>query len=110
MTAPAWFRASTPVFRVAGGLAAALIAALVHVAIAPGEAARLEGERALVEALDLTDLVLFTEARYGRHRSQADLHSAFQDGPMLAEHFPAGSMVPPARGFPPAGFADGEGE
>jgi hypothetical protein len=49
---------------------------------------------ALVAALDLTDLALFTEARYTRHPSQADLHSAFQDHPMAIEHFPSGSLVP----------------
>lgn len=49
---------------------------------------------ALVSRLDLTDLTLFTEARYARHPSQADLHSAFQDHPMALEHFPTGSLVP----------------
>ena len=49
---------------------------------------------ALVSALDLTDLALFTEARYTRHPSQADLYSAFQDHPMALEHFPTGSLVP----------------
>jgi hypothetical protein len=49
---------------------------------------------ALVAELDLTDLTLFTEARYTRHPSQADLHSAFQDHPLAIEHFPTGSLVP----------------
>ncbi len=49
--------------------------------------------RALVRSLQLTDLSLFTEARYTRHLSQADLHSAFQDHPLSAEHFPAGSFT-----------------
>ena len=49
---------------------------------------------ALVAALDLTDLALFTEARYTRHPSQADLHSPFQDHPLALEHFPTGSLVP----------------
>ena len=49
----------------------------------------------LVQELALTDLCLFTEARYTRHLSQADLHSAFQDYPMAFEHFPSGSMVSP---------------
>ncbi|MEW6668932.1 MAG: hypothetical protein AB1512_27295 [Thermodesulfobacteriota bacterium] len=47
----------------------------------------------MVKTLGLTDLCLFTEARYARHLSQADLHSAFQDNPMSAEHFPAGSLT-----------------
>ena len=47
--------------------------------------------------LELTDLALFTEARYTRHPSQTDLHSAFQDHPASLEHFPMGSMAgPPA--------------
>lgn len=49
----------------------------------------------LVRELQLTDLCLFTEARYTRHPSQADLHSPFQDYPMALEHFPSGSMVMP---------------
>ncbi len=52
---------------------------------------------AMVRTLQLTDLCLFTEARYTRHLSQADLHSAFQDYPMSAEHFPAGSLTRPPR-------------
>lgn len=50
---------------------------------------------ALAERLGLTDLALFTEARYTRHPSQADLHSAFQDHPVALEHFPTGSLLPP---------------
>ncbi len=54
------------------------------------------GERArLTAALQLTDFALFTEARYTRHPSQADLHSAFQDHPMALDHFPSGSFRPP---------------
>ena len=51
----------------------------------------------LVRQLGLTDLSLFTEARYTRHPSQADRHSAFQDGPGAAEHFPSGSLIGPRR-------------
>ena len=52
----------------------------------------------LVARLGLTDLSLFTEARYTRHLSQADLHSPFQDHPLSLEHFPSGSLVlPPER-------------
>jgi hypothetical protein len=49
----------------------------------------------LVGRLKLTDLSLFTEARYTRHPSMADLHSAFQDHPLALDHFPSGSMVTP---------------
>ncbi len=58
-----------------------------------GEARNRTGD--LVRNLELTDLALFTEARYTRHPSQADLHSAFQDHPMALEHFPSGSLMAP---------------
>lgn len=51
--------------------------------------------RALVRELGLTDLSLFTEARYTRHPTQADRHSPFQDHPAALEHFPTGSLMPP---------------
>lgn len=51
--------------------------------------------RALVDKLGLTDLSLFTEARYTRHPSQADLHSALQDHPAAFDHFPTGSLLAP---------------
>lgn len=52
----------------------------------------------IVSRLKLTDLCLFTEARYTRHPSQADLHSAFMDHPLAFEHFPTGSLIsPPAH-------------
>ena len=57
----------------------------------------LEKRKHLVRELQLTDLCLFTEARYTRHLSQADLHSPFQDYPMALEHFPSGSLVLPPR-------------
>jgi hypothetical protein len=62
-----------------------------------GRAALLAENGRLVEQLGLTDLCLFTEARYTRHPSQADLHSAFQDHPLGLEHFPSGSLLPPPR-------------
>jgi hypothetical protein len=49
----------------------------------------------MVADLGLTDLSLFTEARYTRHLAQADLHTAFQDHPLAIEHFPSGSLVAP---------------
>jgi len=62
----------------------------------------LEEKRGLVRALELTDLCLFTDARYTRHPSLADLHTPFQDHPMALEHFPSGSIlsVPPHLGGP----------
>ena len=56
---------------------------------------QLQEKSEMVEALQLTDLCLFTEASYTRHLSQADLHTPFQDSPMAFEHFPSGSLVPP---------------
>ncbi|MBI5109069.1 MAG: hypothetical protein HZA62_10010 [Rhodocyclales bacterium] len=57
------------------------------------------GMAVLVAQLRLTDLALFTEARYTRHPSQADLHSAFQDHPLALEHFPTGSLIGPPAGL-----------
>jgi hypothetical protein len=48
-----------------------------------------------VKKLMLTDFALWTEARYTRNPSQADLFSAFQDFPSSIEHFPAGSIIAP---------------
>ena len=56
-----------------------------------------EASRLMVQQLQLTDLCLFTEARYTRHPSMADLHSAFQDHPLALEHFPSGSLATPPR-------------
>lgn len=50
-------------------------------------------KRELVHRLELTDLAIWTEARYTRHPSQADFFAPFQDGPSSLEHFPAGSVV-----------------
>jgi hypothetical protein len=60
-----------------------------------GSAETLAANERLVVQLGLTDLCLFTEARYTRHPSQADLHSAFQDHPLGLEHFPSGSLLSP---------------
>ena len=59
---------------------------------------RLDGEavrerREIVRVLSLTDLCLFTEARYTRHPSMADLHTPFQDHPLSLEHFPSGAIT-----------------
>ncbi len=50
--------------------------------------------QALVRELGLSDLSLFTEARYTRHPSQADYHTPFQDHPAALEHFPGGALQP----------------
>ncbi|MBI5633920.1 MAG: hypothetical protein HZA15_10635 [Nitrospirae bacterium] len=55
---------------------------------------RLERENSVVSDLKLTDLCLFTEARYTRHPAMADRNTAFQDYPFSFEHFPSGSLIP----------------
>ena len=55
----------------------------------------LDGQAEVAARLGLTDVCLFTEARYTRHLSQADLHSPFQDHPGAFEHFPSGSLAGP---------------
>lgn len=58
-------------------------------------APRLAEERRQVRAYHLTDLVLFTDARYTRNPAMADRHAPFQDYPQSLEHFPSGSLMPP---------------
>lgn len=72
---------------------------LVHAFVSENtQQANLEEKAMLVKTLKLTDLCLFTEARYPRHLSQADLNTAFQDHPLSLEHFPSGSFTqPPER-------------
>ena len=72
-----------------------LVAATVYRTTEANHRRVLEQQARLVAQLDLTDLCLFTEARYTRHLSQADLFSAFQDHPMSFEHFPSGSLTLP---------------
>jgi hypothetical protein len=88
-------RASTRFLLFLLAAAALLAGAGVHAA---GERAARSGEiaarRALVKRLGLTDLCLFTEARYTRHPTQADLFAPFQDHPGALEHFPSGALVP----------------
>jgi hypothetical protein len=71
---------------------------LLHARTKPAEALAIQSSCAeLVEELLLTDLCLFTEARYTRNPAMADLHSPFQDHPLSLEHFPSGALVmPPA--------------
>lgn len=55
----------------------------------------LPARREMVRRLQLTDLAIWTEARYARHPSQADLFTPFQEFPGAAEHFPSGSLLAP---------------
>lgn len=52
-------------------------------------------KKEMVKQLELTDLCLFTDARYTRHPSMADLNTPFQDYPLSFEHFPSASLIPP---------------
>ncbi len=47
----------------------------------------------MVETLQLSDLCLFTEARYTRNPSVADINTPFQDYPLSFDHFPSGSLI-----------------
>src|SRR3989304_1454924 len=62
-------------------------------------------KREIVKALGLTDLCLFTEARYTRHPAAADRFTPFQDHPLSLEHFPSASILlpPPHLSAPCAG-------
>ncbi len=80
-----------------------LVAVFLHAAIGRRTMITQQGERAtLVRQLGLSDLALFTEARYTRHPSQADLFSAFQDHPVSLDHFPTGSLIGPPKNFQPS--------
>ena len=59
--------------------------------------------RQLVDVFELTDMSIWTGARYTRHLSQADVFSAFQDSMGALERFPAGALAPL-----PASIADRE--
>ncbi len=76
----------------------ALLALLLHQGVrsnAARENDAFPAQRQLVKTLGLTDLAIWSEARYTRHPSQADLFTAFQDYPGAFDHFPAGSIIGP---------------
>lgn len=80
--------------------AALLLLAAVHARLSRQASASSRAAcAALVKQLRLTDLCLFTEARYTRHPSMADFHAPFQDHPGALDHFPSGSLVSPPRPF-----------
>lgn len=89
-------RKSTVCLAVLGLQGAGFLCMLVHAAHA-GHLADVHrsANKDLVRRLRLTDLCLFTEARYTRHPAMADRHAAFQDHPMGMDHFPSGSLVAP---------------
>ena len=55
----------------------------------------LNENRLIVDRLGLTDLCLFTDARYTRNPAVADRSSPFQDNPLSLDYFPSGSILPP---------------
>lgn len=61
----------------------------------------------MVKEYGLTDLCLFTDARYTRHPSMADLNTPFQDYPLSLEHFPSGSLIPPPPHLVSLGMVNG---
>lgn len=94
-------RRSSLALALLAGLGLALTATALHAGLVAGnEARRLDVVRMLAARLGLTDITLFTEARYTRHPSMADLHTPFQDHPMAFEHFPSGTLVPPPADLP----------
>ncbi len=65
--------------------------------VAAGMRQEIPALQQVVRALCLTDLAIWTEARYTRHPSQADRFTPFQDFPSALEHFPAGSIIGPVN-------------
>jgi hypothetical protein len=59
----------------------------------------LRANQRLVRSLQLTDISLFTEARFTRHPTQADLNTPFQAHPLSLDHFPSGSLIKPPPGI-----------
>lgn len=93
------WRMSTFFFLFIGLLSTLLGLMAVHAVSSKNSAMpQITEKRMMVRQYGLTDLCLFTEARYTRHPTLADLHSAFQDGPLSIEHFPVGALAGP----PPA--------
>ena len=89
-------RRSTGALAVLAFVAAAVTVTFVDAGMRRAEALDGLALRArMVGTLGLTDLCLFTEARYTRHPSQADRHTAFQDHPVSFDHVPSGSLVQP---------------
>jgi len=68
----------------------------IHALYADHKYSRAVKERArIIERYGLTDLCLFTDARYTRNPAMADIATPFQDHPISLEHFPSGSIISP---------------
>lgn len=89
-------RKSTLCLTLIGSLVALFTGMLLHARAQQAPAALRRGASLdLVLRLGLTDLCLFTEARYTRHPAMADRHAAFQEHPIGLDHFPSGSLLAP---------------
>jgi hypothetical protein len=66
----------------------------------PGQDQTQSNNAQLVQALMLTDLSLWTEARFTRHPSQADCFTPFQNSPGAPDQFPSGTWLNPNRQGP----------
>jgi hypothetical protein len=75
-------------------LALVFLVAAGHLAVGRMVPVQLDN-RQLAKVFELTDLSIWTGARYTRHLSQADVFSAFQDSMGALEHFPAGVLASP---------------
>lgn len=76
----------------------AILLFIIHAVYTHGKMqSSLREQSLLVEKLGLTDLCLFTDARYMRHPSMADLNTPFQDHPTSLEHFPSGTLAAPPQ-------------
>jgi hypothetical protein len=58
---------------------------------------QLQRTASLSQGLGLTDLSLWSAARYARNPVLADRFNPFQDFPGSIEHFPEGSIIPPPQ-------------
>ncbi|MFZ7126519.1 MAG: hypothetical protein ACOWWM_10255 [Desulfobacterales bacterium] len=82
-----------------GILLLAVLLALDSARLGPSRHRRAAAARDVARQLRITDPCLFTEARYTRHLSMADLHAPLQEHPLGLEHFPSGSFVKPPKAF-----------
>jgi hypothetical protein len=79
----------------AGGIVCLALLFVHGAAEKRGQAPVLNEKRMIVERLGLTDLCLFTDARYTRNPAVADRSTPFQDNPLSLDYFPSGSILPP---------------
>ncbi|WP_413207303.1 hypothetical protein [Rhodospirillum sp. A1_3_36] len=98
-------RAVVALVLLAGGLTA-ILGTVLDAALRGNEDRGVTAQ--VVADLGLTDLALFTEARYTRNPSLADLHTPFQDHPLALDHFPSGSLIGPPTPWGQASLTKGE--